>query len=103
MMRMMLRAMLVSVIGMSAVLPASASSGDAWHAMRQRVRAGCMAKANSMTLGKVDVSVDPFGTESYGTAILIKRGTPRQASQAYVCVMDKKTGEFEVSGELTLR
>jgi hypothetical protein len=62
-----------------------------------------MAKANSMILGKVDVSVDPFGTESYGTAILIKRGTPRQASQAYVCVMDKKTGEFEVSGELTLR
>jgi hypothetical protein len=55
-----------------------------------------------MRLGNVDVSVDPFGTQSYGTAILIKRGAPRQARVAYVCVMDKKTGEFEVSEELTL-
>ena len=99
----MLRALLVLVIGLSAILPASASSEDAWQAMRQKVRAGCLAKAHSMSLGKVDVSVDPFGTESYGTAILIKRGSPRQASLAYVCVMDKKTGEFEISGELTLR
>jgi hypothetical protein len=56
-----------------------------------------------MRLGKVDANVDPFGTQNYGTAILIKRGAPRQASLAYVCVMDRNTGEFEVSGELTLR
>ncbi len=99
----MVRALLVLAIGMSTILPASASSGDAWQAMRQKVRAGCLAKANAMRLGKVDVNVDPFGTQSYGTAILIKRGAPRQASMAYVCVMDKNTGEFEVSGELTLR
>ena len=99
----MLRTLLVLVIGTSGILPASASSGDAWQAMRQKVRAGCLAKANTMSLGKVDVSVDPFGTESYGTAILIKRGVPRQASLAYVCVMDKRTGEFEVGGEMTLR
>jgi hypothetical protein len=101
-MRLMVRALLVLVIGMSAIFPASASSGDAWQAMRQKVRAGCLAKANSMRLGKVDVNVDPFGTESYGTAILMKREPPRQTRLAYVCVMDKKTGEFEVSGELTL-
>jgi hypothetical protein len=71
--------------------------------MRQKVRAGCLAKANAMRLGKVDVNVDPFGTQSYGTAILIKRRASRQASLAYICVMEKNTGEVEVSGELTLR
>ena len=99
----MLRALLVLVIGVSAILPASASSEDAWQAMRQKVRGGCLAKANATGLGKVDVSVDPFGTQSYGTAILFKRGASRQASLAYICVMDKKTGEFEVGGELTLQ
>jgi hypothetical protein len=70
----MVRALLVLVTGLSAILPASAGSGDAWQAMRQKVRAGCLAKANSMGLGKVDVNVDPFGTQNDGTAILIKRG-----------------------------
>jgi hypothetical protein len=102
-MMLMVRALQVMAIGISTILPASASSGDAWQAMRHKVRAGCLAKANSMRLGKVDVTVDPFGTQSYGTAILIKRGAPRQASLAYICVMDKNTGEFEVGGELTLR
>jgi hypothetical protein len=99
----MLRTLLLLVVGTSAILPACASSGDAWQAMQQKVRAGCLAKANAMSLGKVDVTVDPFGTQSYGTAILIKRGAPRQASLAYVCVMDKNTGEFEVGGQMTLR
>jgi len=77
---------LVLVIGVSAILPASASSEDAWQAMRQKVRAGCLAKAHSMSLGKVDVRVDPFGTESYGTAILIKR-VP-ETSQPGLCLRD---------------
>ena len=99
----MLRAVLISFIGLGATLPATASSDDAWRAMRQKIRSGCLAKANATGLGKVDVSVDPFGTQSYGTAILFKRGASRQASLAYICVMDKKTGEFEVGGELTLQ
>jgi len=94
--------MVVFVIGMTSISLASASSEDAWQVMRQQVHTGCLAKANSMGLGKVEASVDPFGTQSYGTAILIKRGTPKQASLAYICVMDKQTGKFEVSGELTL-
>jgi len=82
---------------------AIASSGDAWQAMRDRMRAGCLAKARSMSLGKVEARVDPFGTQNYGTALLIKRGTPRAPELAYVCVMDKQSGEFEVGGEMTLR
>jgi hypothetical protein len=101
-MGLMLRTVLVVAIGLSAIFPACASSGDSWQVTRQKVHAGCLAKAASMSLGKVEVSVDPFGTQHFGTAILIKRGSPRQLKLAYICVMDKKTGEVEVGGELTL-
>ncbi len=99
----MLRTGLILALVLGTIMPASASSGDAWQAMRVMVRAGCLVKANAMSLGRVEVSVDPFGTQNYGTAILIKRGSPRNPYVAYVCVMDKQTGEFEVGGEMTLR
>ena len=99
----MLRIGLAVAIGLGAMTSVFASSGDAWQAMRDKVRAGCLAKARSMSLGQVEARVDPFGTQHYGTAILIKRGTPRPPNLAYVCVMDKQTGEFEVGGEMTLR
>jgi glycerate kinase len=98
----MLKPVLALSIGLGTIFSAFASSDDAWKIMRQKMRSGCIDKANTMGLGKVDVSVDPFGTQSYGTAIIIKREASRQAELAYVCVMDKKTGEFEVSGELSL-
>lgn len=98
----MLKAVLVFTIGSSVIFPAFASSDDAWKIMRQKVLTGCIEKANAMNLGKVNVSVDPFGTQSYGTAIIIKRGASRQAKLAFVCVMDKKTGLVEISGELSL-
>jgi glycerate kinase len=98
----MLKAVLVLLIGLGTIFPAFASSDDAWKIMRQKVRSGCVEKANAMKLGKVNVSVDPFGTQSYGTAIIIKHGASRQAKLAYICVMDKKTGLVEVSGELSL-
>ena len=99
---MTLRAACVSLIGLIVTLPASASSDDAWKTMRQKMRSGCLEKANAMSLGKLDVRMDPFGTQSYGTAILIKHGASKQARLAYVCVMDKKTGEVELGGELML-
>ena len=99
----MLRIGLTVAIGLGAVTPAFASSGAAWQAMRDKVQAGCLVKARSMSLGRVEARVDPFGTQSYGTAILIKRGVPGTSSLAYVCVMDKQTGEFEIGGEMPLR
>jgi hypothetical protein len=99
----MLKAVLVTLIGLSTIFPASASSDDAWKIMRQKLRNGCIEKANAMSLGKVDIRVDPFGTQSYGTAIVIKRGASRQVKLAYVCVMDKTSGEVEVSGELSMQ
>lgn len=89
-------------IGLSLIAPAAASSGDAWQRMREKVRSGCLLKASAVGTGNVEILVDPFGTPSFGAAILIKRGTPKAQSIAWICIMDKKTGTFELGGELPL-
>jgi hypothetical protein len=99
----MLRICLGFVIGVNMIAPASASSGDAWQAMRDKLRAGCLSEATAMGLGRIEINVDPFGSQSYGVAVLTKRGGGRKQNLAYVCVMDKKTGAFEIGGEFPLR
>jgi hypothetical protein len=91
------------VIGLGMIAPASASSGDAWQAMRDKLRAGCASKATSISLERIEINVDPFGSQSYGVAVLTKRGGRKRQIVAYVCVMDKKTGAFEIGGEVPLR
>lgn len=85
-----------------AIASASASSDDAWQAMRDRARIGCLEKAATMAIGKVEAVVDPFGTQSHGVAILVRRESAERPKLAYVCIMNKRTGEFEVGGELLL-
>ena len=99
----MVKALVGVVIGLGMIVPASASSGDAWQAMRDKLRTGCLSEATAMGLGKVEINVDPFGSQSYGIAVLNKRGAGRKQNVAYVCVMDKKRGAFEIGGELPLR
>jgi hypothetical protein len=99
----MLRIWLGFVIGLGMLAPASASSGDAWQAMRDKLRTGCLSEARAMGLGRIEINVDPFGSQSYGVAVLTKRGGGRKHNLAYVCIMDKKTGAFEIGGEVPLR
>jgi hypothetical protein len=96
----MVKTLLGIVIGLGMIVPASASSGDAWQAMQDKLRTGCLSEATAMGLGKIEINVDPFGSQSYGIAVLTKRGAGRKQNVAYVCVMDKKKGTFEIGGEL---
>lgn len=99
----MVKTLLGVVIGLGMIVPASASSGGAWQAMRDKLHTGCVSRATAMGLRRIEVNVDPFGSQSYGIAILTKRGASRKQNVAYVCVMDKKRGAFEIGGELPLR
>jgi hypothetical protein len=99
----MLRIWVGLVIGLGMIAPVSASSGDAWQAMRDKLRTGCLSKATAMGLGRIAININPFGSQSYGIAVLTKRGGDRKQNVAYVCVMDKKTGAFEIGGEVPLR
>jgi hypothetical protein len=91
------------VIGLVMITPASASSRGAWQAMRDKLRTGGLSEATAVDLGRTEISADPFGCQSYGIAVLTKRGSDRRRNLAYVCVMDKKTGAIEIGGEVPLR
>lgn len=78
--------------------PALASSDDAWQAFRDDVRKACET-AVAGRLRKPVVSVDPFGSESYGVAIARGDSTDAKAPRAIVCVYDKRAKRLETSGE----
>lgn len=68
---------------------ANASSDDAWEEFRitltQKCRIAAGAGADSL------VQIDPFGTHSYGVAIIYT------AKGRRVCVMNKQTTALEIS------
>lgn len=93
----LLAAIALALISLS--LPTLASSGDAWDAFGKDVAAKCTALA----VGRIEepkVVVDPFGTESYGVAIVTGKAVGADAVVSSICVYDKKTQTAEIGGEL---
>jgi hypothetical protein len=79
--------------------PSYASSPDAWDEFRQEVQQKCAALAE----GRIEqprIVVDPFGTESYGVAILTGKAVGSETVVSSICVFDKKSQTAEISGEL---
>lgn len=81
-------------------MPASASSADAWDDFAKDVAAKCTTLAEGR-IEKPQVVVDPFGTESYGVAILTGKAFGAEAVVSSICVYDKKAKTAEIGGELT--
>jgi len=79
--------------------PALASSDEAWAEFAAKVEAKCLAAATDM-LEEPAIAVDPFGTESYGVAILTGKPKGAEGQVSYLCVMDKKTETAELGSEL---
>jgi hypothetical protein len=83
----------------TAAQPAAASSPDAWEEFQQKVAKACTDLALAGDFEKASAQVDPFGTETYGTALVsgtLKKGL---GEERVICVMDKKTGKAELGGE----
>ncbi len=80
-----------------------ASSDEAWASFRTSVAVACTARAK-MTYANPLVVVDPFGSESYGVALVYartpvpKNAPPENSLTTAVCVYDKKTHKAEISG-----
>lgn len=93
----LLPALVLSVAAFAAS-GAAASSGDAWETFRTEVSKKCLSAATS--LQKASAVVDPFGSESFGLALVI--GTPKgsKAAVTQICVFDKKEKTVELGGEL---
>jgi hypothetical protein len=82
-----------------ATLPALASSPDAWDAFRQEVAAACIAAAAPL-IENAAADVDPFGSESYGLALVYGKAKGSDSEVQAICVFDKKTKAVELGGEL---
>jgi len=76
-----------------------ASSDEAWDEFAKDVAAKCTALAEER-IEQPKVVVDPFGTESYGVAILTGKAVGADAVVSSICVYDKKSQAAEIGGEL---
>lgn len=85
--------------GLSAT-PAAASSEDAWAGLRMQVAAACQ----KLALDRIEmpvVTVDPFGSENYGLALVRGKAKGAEAHITSICVFDKKSRTVELGSELT--
>ena len=81
-------------------LPAFAASDDAWAEFAAEVEQSCL-QATSGMLENAQAIVDPYGSESYGLAIVSGEVGKGQAA-AIVCVFDKQTKAVQIGGELDI-
>lgn len=81
---------------------AEAASPDAWAAFRRDVEASCRA-AGSGLIESPTVTVDPFGSESYGLAVLTGKAVDDGSDHSLVCIFDKATRKAEIGGALALQ
>ena len=81
------------------VVPASASSDDAWKAFAADVENKCRA-AMLKVIKNPKLDVDPVGTENHGVAIGRGAVIGGKIRKAIVCIYDKKSRTVEISGEL---
>jgi hypothetical protein len=76
------------------------SSDDAWQTFREDVARQCL-KAAEPLFASAKATVDPFGSETYGLALIhgVAKGTAKSEIMA-ICVYDKKAKTVEIGGEL---
>ncbi len=81
------------------IAPAHAASDADWAAFRADVETKCLAAAGS-ALDEPRAAVDPFGSESFGLAVVHGKAKGGSTPVAFICVYDKKTQMIEIGGEL---
>ena len=93
----MLRTVLAAAVATLALAaPALASSEDAWAAFRADVRTACEALADVPEGATASYAVNPFGSESFGAALVTV--TLRDGSaDRMVCIYDKQARTAEMT------
>ena len=88
---MLLRLALAASVLAAIPAAAGASSPDAWNEFRAEVRSACLAAGKTQGMANPRIVVHPFGTTSYGIAVL------RQGDERKICVFDKQTKAVELT------
>lgn len=76
---------------------AQASSADAWEEFQQDVEKACRDAADSKLLVG-SIQVDPYGSESYGFAVMVGIEPGTSNERLVACVYDKRSQAAEISG-----
>lgn len=91
----MLKPLALIAFTLAGIAGANAASEDAWAEFAAEVETSCLAATAEM-LPDATAIVDPFGSESFGLAIVSGE------SVSIVCVFDKQTKEVQIGGELNV-
>jgi hypothetical protein len=75
-------------------LPAAASTEADWAAFRAAVEQACLAITEWP--GSITVEVNPFGSESFGAAI-VTAVSEGEGTARMICIYDKRTGTAELT------
>ncbi len=78
---------------------ASAASEQEWTAFRADVSEKCLAAAEPL-FATATATVDPFGSERYGMALIRGQARGTEVGIAAICVYDKTAKTAEIGGEL---
>lgn len=81
----------------SGIHHAQASSADAWEEFQQEVEKACLDAADGVLLvGSIEV--DPYGSESYGFAVMVGIEPGTSNERLVACAYNKRSQAAEVSG-----
>lgn len=84
----------------AAPMLAHASSEDAWDTFRVKVEETCRGLVEAPETAKIEVEVNPFGSENFGAALVtVDYGDIGQDRQ--ICIFDKKTEAAELTAPFT--
>ncbi len=86
-------------IGCWCASPAFGSSGDAWQDFAAEVQGKCEMAARAQ-IELPHAVVDPFGSESFGMALVTGKPKGANGYVSYFCIYDKKTKAVELGTEL---
>lgn len=86
-----IRSLALLVLAAAAPVAAHASSPDAWAAFRQDVQDRCVAAGREKGMTAPSTIVHPFGTSSYGVAVLVEGKDKR------ICIYDKRAKTVELT------
>jgi len=79
---------------------ANAASDDAWSNFRAEVSKACVTAAKGL-IENGKALVDPFGSQSYGLAIVSGKAVGANVTVSTICAFDKKTRKAEIGGEIS--
>ncbi len=77
-----------------------ASSDDAWAQFEKDVSKACITAAKGL-IDNGRAVTDPYGSESYGMAVVSGKAKGAKATISTICVYDKKTKRAEIGGEIS--